>query len=87
MIIYVLYNRATPGERIAERFEESLKRDQIEVELLDADSPHGIQVAETYAIMGRPAVLLLKSDGAPVKVWEGEDGMPATSEVAYLARQ
>jgi len=32
MIIYVLYNRATPGERIAERFEESLKRDQIEVE-------------------------------------------------------
>ena len=86
MVIYVLYNKATPGERIATQFEDSLKREQIEVELLDADSPHGIQVAETYEIMGRPAVLLITSDGAPVKVWQGEDGMPAVSEVAYLAR-
>ena len=87
MTIYVLYNKETSGERIATQFVETMKRDQIEVELLDADSPHGIQVAETYEIMGRPAVLLITSDGAPVKIWQGEDGMPAPSELAYLARQ
>jgi len=87
MVIYVLYNKGTPGEGLATQFEASLKLEQIEVELLDADSPRGIGVAETYDILGRPAVVLLKSDGAPVKVWQGEEGLPPASEIAYLARQ
>lgn len=87
MVIYVLYNKGTPGERLATQFESDLEREQIEVELLDADSPHGAEMAETYDIMGRPAAVLLKSDGAPVKVWQGEDGLPPVSEIAYLARQ
>ena len=87
MVTYVLYNKATPGERLAEKLGDDLKKDQVEVELIDADSAHGIQLAESYDIMGRPAVLLMKSDGAPVKVWQGEDDMPSPSEIGYLSRQ
>ncbi len=87
MVTYVLYNKGTLGERIATQFQDRLKLEQIEVELLDADSPHGIEIAETYDVMARPAVVLMKSDGAPMKVWQGEDGMPNVSEFAYLARQ
>jgi hypothetical protein len=87
MTAYLLYTKDTPGERRMTQLSESLEHEQIDVELLDADSPHGIQLVETYDIMDRPAVLLLKTDGAPIKVWQGEDGLPTASELAYLAHQ
>ncbi len=86
MITYVLFNKDTPAERQAGELVERFKADQVDAELLDADSPRGIQLAETYDIMGRPAVILLKADGAPVKVWQGED-IPTVAEVGYLSRQ
>jgi hypothetical protein len=87
MVAYVLYNKQTPGERTAEDFAKRLEGEQVEVELLDADSPRGIQMAEHYDIMGRPAVALVREDGSPVQVWQGEDGMPTPADVSYLAHQ
>jgi hypothetical protein len=87
MVIYALYNKGTSGERLVSLFADLLKHEQIEVELLDADSAQGVGLAETYDILGRPAVLLIKDDGAPVKTWQGEDAMPTPGEVAFLARQ
>ena len=87
MITYILYNRATPDERMATDFAERLKKEQIEVELLDADSPKGIGLAETYDVLGRPAVMVMKSDGAPVQIWQGTEGWPLLADVAYAARQ
>jgi hypothetical protein len=87
MIAYVLFNKDTPGERLAAGFNDRLKAEQVASELLDADSPHGIQIAESYDIMGRPAVILLKNDGAALQIWQGEDDLPSPTEVAYLARQ
>jgi hypothetical protein len=85
MVTYVIFNKDTPGARAAEDMAERLKREQLEVEMLDADSPRGIQLVENYDIMGRPAVALIRDDGSPVQIWQGEDGMPAPSEVEYLA--
>jgi len=85
MIVYVIYNRDTPAQRQAEDMVKRLEEAQLEVELLDADSPHGIQLVENYDIMDRPAVALVREDGSPVQIWQGESGMPTPSEVDYLA--
>jgi hypothetical protein len=87
MIVYLLYNKDTPAQRQVEDLEKRLKQEQLETELLDADSPRGIQLAENYEVLGRPALILAKDDGSPVGLWQGEDQMPAPGEVAYLAHQ
>lgn len=87
MKIYMLYNRATSGERVITSLAERLGRENVEAEVLDADSPRGIQLAETYDILGRPAVIVASNEGSPVQVWQGEDTLPAPSELAYYGRQ
>ena len=87
MIAYILYNKNTQAERVATELHSRLEKEQVHSELMDADSPRGVQLAENYDILDRPAVVLVKDDGAPVKVWQGEDALPPASELAYLARQ
>jgi hypothetical protein len=87
MSVYVIYNKDTPGERIAADFLERLKTEQVDAELLDADSPRGIQLCENYDILGRPAVAIIREDGSPTQVWQGEESMPVPTDVAYLVHQ
>ena len=87
MIAYVLFNKNSANERVAARLAARLKDEQVETELLDADSPRGIQLTENYDVLGRPAVVLVRSDGTPTQVWQGEDSLPTPSDVGYLARQ
>jgi hypothetical protein len=87
MKAYLIYNRNSPAQRVVERLGKELEADQVEMELLDADSPSGIQLVESYDILGRPAVALIRNDGTPVQVWQGEDGLPTSHDVAYLAHQ
>lgn len=87
MIAYLLYNKATPAERWAIALADKLEHEQIEAEIIDADSPRGIQLAENYDIMGRPALALVKGDGVPVQLWQGQDSMPLVSDIVYLAHQ
>jgi hypothetical protein len=87
MIAYVLFNRETPGERLASQLVERLEAEEVDAELLDADSARGIQLVESYDILGRPAVLLMREDGTPMQIWQGEDSMPAPSDIAYLVHQ
>jgi len=85
MITYVIFNRDTPSQRLAEDLAGRLEKEQLQVEQMDADSARGIQFTENYDILGRPAVALVRDDGSPVQIWQGEDGMPTPSEVEYLA--
>jgi hypothetical protein len=87
VIAYVLFNKDTPAERVAADLAERLVREQVDAQLLDADSPRGIQLVENYDILGRPAVALIRDDGTPMQIWQGEDGLPAPSDVAYLVHQ
>lgn len=86
MKAYLLYNRDTEGEGVARRLSKELEAAGVEAELTDADSPFGTEFAEHYDIMGRPAVALIREDGSPVQVWQGED-MPAIPDISYLAHQ
>ena len=86
MICYLLYNRDTPAERQMADFAARLEPEDVETELIDADSPRGIQLVETYDLMDRPAVLLIKADGAPLQTWQGEQ-LPTPTDIGYLAHQ
>ena len=87
MVAYLLYNKNTPAERLVTDLGERLKTEQVDAELIEADSPRGIQLAENYDVLGRPAVVLVKADGSPVQIWQGEDSLPSPSDVGYLAHQ
>jgi len=87
MIAYILYNKGGENERLVQELAQRLEQEQVEVELTDADSPRGVQLAENYDILGRPAVALIRDDGTPVQVWQGADDLPAPSDVGYLAHQ
>ena len=87
MIAYLLYNRDSPGQRAVEDLARRLERERVEVELVDADSARGAQLAENYDVLGRPAVVLITADGTPLQIWQGEDGLPALSDITYLAHQ
>ena len=88
MIAYLLYNRQTPAEARVNDLARELAALDTQTELLDADSPRGVQLAEHYDVMGRPAVVLMREDdGSPTQVWQGEDQWPTADEVSYLAHQ
>ena len=87
MSTYLLYNRQTPGERLMQTLAERLKPLQVTAELLDADSPRGVQLAEHYDIMARPAVLVVRDDGTLVESWDDPEQLPAPPDIAYLATQ
>jgi hypothetical protein len=87
MIAYVIFNKDTAQERVASELADRISREQVETELLDADTPRGIQLVENYDVTRRPAVALMRDDGSPIQIWQGEDSLPTPSDVAYLAHQ
>ncbi len=87
MIAYMLYNRGTAAVTRVEDLARRLGEAGVRTELVDADSGRGIELAEHYDVLGRPALVLVREDGSPIEVWQGEEGMPAANDVAYLAHQ
>ncbi len=87
MVAYVLYNRDSDNERPAADLVKRLGSERVEAELLDADSPRGIQLAQNYEIFNRPAVVLVKDDGTPLETWQGMESLPSPADVAYLAHR
>jgi hypothetical protein len=87
VIVYVIYNKDTLAERLASDYLARLASVQVEAELMDADSPRGIQLCENYDILGRPALAVIREDGSPTQVWQGGDSLPVPTDVAYLVHQ
>ena len=86
MVTYLLFNKGTLGARWAEQTVQQLEHEQVTAELIDADSPRGIQLAENYDVLGRPAIVMVKDDGTPVQIWQGQDNMPLISDIGCYAR-
>lgn len=85
MSTYILYNLHTPAERWAEDLAARLKKSMVEVELLDADSARGIQLAEHYDVLGRPAIVMVRADGSPIQIWQGQENLPLIADIVYFA--
>jgi hypothetical protein len=87
MTTYLLYNRDTPYQGQLEELARRLEPLQVQTELIDADSPRGVQLAEHYDVMARPAIVLVRTDGSPMQVWSGPDQIPSPQDISYLAHQ
>ncbi len=84
MTVYFLYRRGQQEVRELERLAGELEREHIEAQLIDADTPRGISLAESYDVLARPAALLVRSDGQLVQLWT--ETMPTRAELVYGAR-
>jgi hypothetical protein len=87
MNVYLIYNRQTSGERQMADYAKRLDTQQTEYQLVDADSPQGIGIVEAFDVMGRPAIVVSRSDGSPLQVWQYSESFPPPAEVSYLAHQ
>lgn len=85
MTVYIFYTKGTPGFEVLERYSNELSGGPIgiAVELIEADSQHGVALAELYDIFDRPAMVLVDGNNAAVKTWIGE--FPPAGDVRYMA--
>lgn len=85
MTAYLFYTIGSPGEQTMRRLADQLQHYKLAAEMVNADSPRGSQLAETYDVLARPAVVLAASDGTIMGRWD--DALPQPGDVAYLAGQ
>ncbi len=84
MKVVILYRPKSEHGTVTETFVHDLARryDASKLQVLDADSVAGVDMAALYEIMTYPAILALRDDGSILKDWEG-DTLPLMDEVAY----
>jgi hypothetical protein len=82
MKVLVLYRPNSEHARVIEDFIERLKSSMHapDLDVLNIDTREGSSTASLYDIMSYPAILVLQTDGALLKSWEG-DMMPLIDEV------
>jgi hypothetical protein len=80
MTAYLFYTKGTPGEDEMTKLGDQLDKRQVQVDLVEADSPRGIDVTGIYDIMARPAVVLASGDGVQVQQWQ--ERMPTAGEIS-----
>ena len=73
MKVVVLYRPRSEHSAEVEAFFKSFKRDHgnLEVELMDVDSPAGVALASLYDIWQYPAILAVENDGRLANMWVG----------------
>lgn len=86
MKVLILYRpNSEHGRRIEEFVHDYQARHAAEhLEVIDVDSRDGSATASLYDVMQYPAILVLRLDGYPQKVWQGEQ-LPLMDEVAAYA--
>ncbi|HEY4964736.1 MAG TPA: hypothetical protein VIH90_08680 [Candidatus Saccharimonadales bacterium] len=87
MKVVVLYRPSSDHGRIVDEFIENFRSrvsDQ-RIEVLNIDTREGNGTATLYDIVQYPAVLVLRSDGAIQKSWQGLE-LPLIDEVQSYAR-
>lgn len=86
MICYLLYTKGAPHEQAVQDLSYDLAKREVEVKLVDADSPEGTSLSQLYDLTARPAVVLVRENGSAMERWQGEH-LPLGSDISYLAHQ
>ena len=60
-------------------------RTKQELELIDPDTPAGVQFCEIYGIMQYPTIVAMSDDGVMQNIWTGLP-LPTINEVSYYNR-
>jgi len=87
MHTYLIYNRNTRGQGQMEELSNRLNELHVGHELVDADTPRGIELAAYYDVLARPAVLVARSDdGSLMQMWTDSEQI-SPDEISYFAHQ
>lgn len=82
----IIYRPQSEQARAVEAFVHDIARQEnIEFELVDIDTPRGMDMMRLYDIMAQPIILVLRDDGQLIQSWSG-DRLPLIQEVAAFAR-
>lgn len=87
MTVHMLYNEGTPEKARLDDLATQLEPLDVTVDMVDADSRGGIGMAESYDVVARPAVILVREDGTPIQIWAGPDDLPTAGDISYLFHQ
>ena len=86
MKVLLLYRPSSEFARGAERFVQELERRSSKtIEIVDVDSPQGIQLAKTYDILDHPTFIATADDGSMQRKWSGKSPLPLIDDVAVYA--
>jgi hypothetical protein len=85
MIAYLFFTKGSPGEEAMTALADELRRNQVDSQLVEADSVRGMSLGESYDILSRPAVVLAATDGTQINQWQEQ--MPDASEISYWSHR
>lgn len=57
-----------------------------QLELVDAESPEGIQMSGLYDVLQFPALVAMRDDGQLMQVWPEFDRWPTMNELTFYTR-
>lgn len=82
----LLYRTNSETERLARDFASDFERQTgKKIEVMDADSPEGIELSKLYDVVAYPAILARTDDGTLLQLWQGEP-LPRISEVSFYSQ-
>lgn len=89
MRIVVLYRPESENSRRVEDYVSDFERfhpgDKLDV--MNVDSPEGIELMRIYGIIEQPTVLAMSNDGVAQQIWQGVDKMPTMNDLIYYSQQ
>ena len=62
--------------------EYHMRHPQYNIELIDADSPRGVELTDLHGITNYPAILALREDGGFMQLWQDEH-LPLMNEIDF----
>ena len=86
MKVIVLYRPRSEHRAIVDEFIRQYQRlyPESKLDVVDIDSQEGTAIAQTYAIVNYPAIMVTRDDGNVVESWQGEE-LPKVEDVRYYA--
>ena len=87
MRIVVIYKDQTDYARAVTDFLRDFKyQTGHDLEIMDPDTPEGIQFCDTYDIVEYPTIIAISSEGIMQNFWSGLP-LPTISEVSFYVQQ
>jgi hypothetical protein len=84
MKVLMLYRKGGQSQALAEDFSADYGRlhPRVELELIEADSPHAQEMVSLYGIVDYPAILATADDGLLLQMWQGQQ-LPLMKELNF----
>lgn len=79
----LLYRQHSESERLGRNFAGDFERKTGKpLEVIEADSREGMEVARLYDIVAYPAIIAMANDGKMLQLWQGEN-LPLMDELSF----